>query len=101
MASSQAVSPAPVQALYPLHPLLLAGPAPAAPSACQTAAFNKRATIIEASQRAASSCRTRGYSAGVRLTSYAGASPRSVSAKPVQLPCSGGGEQTDDGGDRQ
>ncbi|PWR16990.1 hypothetical protein DKT69_02585 [Micromonospora sicca] len=33
MASSQTLSPAPVQAIYPLHPLLRAGPAPAAPSA--------------------------------------------------------------------
>ncbi|RQW89183.1 hypothetical protein DKL51_23900 [Micromonospora globispora] len=44
MASSQTLSPAPVQAIYPFHPLLRAGPAPAAPSACRTAASNKRAT---------------------------------------------------------
>ena len=46
MASSQTLSPAPVQAIYPLHPLLRAGPAPAAPSACRTAASNKRANEL-------------------------------------------------------
>ncbi|RKN54030.1 hypothetical protein D7193_18520 [Micromonospora costi] len=49
MASSQTFSPAPVQAIYPRHPLLRAGPAPAVSGACRTAASYKRATNCRSS----------------------------------------------------